>query len=110
MTGYWWLLNVFINVFLNFEGNSDIERYQMANKKIPFKYARPVEEWLQEKGNLKQAYFHACVFIILLVDYLYNVEVRVYTENIAHCHISDFSKFKIQNNLYKAIFKKWPVI
>ncbi len=23
----------------------------MANKKIPFKYARPVEEWLQEKGN-----------------------------------------------------------
>ncbi|XP_030299733.1 neurexin 3a isoform X8 [Sparus aurata] len=32
-------------------GNSDIERYQMANKKIPFKYARPVEEWLQEKGR-----------------------------------------------------------
>ncbi|CAJ1074185.1 LOW QUALITY PROTEIN: neurexin-3a [Xyrichtys novacula] len=31
--------------------NSDIERYQMANKKIPFKYARPVEEWLQEKGR-----------------------------------------------------------
>uniref|UniRef100_A0A4W6D2Q2 Neurexin 3a n=1 Tax=Lates calcarifer TaxID=8187 RepID=A0A4W6D2Q2_LATCA len=30
-------------------GNSDIERYQMANKKIPFKYSRPVEEWLQEK-------------------------------------------------------------
>ncbi|KAI2654238.1 Neurexin-3a-beta [Labeo rohita] len=23
----------------------------MANKKIPFKYARPVEEWLQEKGR-----------------------------------------------------------
>ncbi|XP_056445799.1 neurexin 3a [Gadus chalcogrammus] len=32
-------------------GSSDIERYQMANKKIPFKYARPVEEWLQEKGR-----------------------------------------------------------
>uniref|UniRef100_A0AAX7TUZ6 Neurexin 3a n=1 Tax=Astatotilapia calliptera TaxID=8154 RepID=A0AAX7TUZ6_ASTCA len=32
-------------------GNSDIERYQMANKKIPFKFARPVEEWLQEKGR-----------------------------------------------------------
>ncbi|XP_070697876.1 neurexin 3a isoform X4 [Pempheris klunzingeri] len=32
-------------------GNSDTERYQMANKKIPFKYARPVEEWLQEKGR-----------------------------------------------------------
>lgn len=35
----------------NFKGNSDIERYQMANKKIPFKYTRPVEDWLQEKGN-----------------------------------------------------------
>ena len=45
------LINVFINVFLNFKGNSDNERYQMANKKIPFKYTRPVEEWLQEKGN-----------------------------------------------------------
>ncbi|XP_030212619.1 neurexin 3a isoform X2 [Gadus morhua] len=32
-------------------GSSDIERYHMANKKIPFKYARPVEEWLQEKGR-----------------------------------------------------------
>ncbi|KAK7904886.1 hypothetical protein WMY93_017493 [Mugilogobius chulae] len=32
-------------------GNSDLERYQMANKKIPFKYSRPVEEWLQEKGR-----------------------------------------------------------
>uniref|UniRef100_A0A1A7XPH7 Neurexin 3a n=1 Tax=Iconisemion striatum TaxID=60296 RepID=A0A1A7XPH7_9TELE len=32
-------------------GNSDIERYQTANKKIPFKYVRPVEEWLQEKGR-----------------------------------------------------------
>ncbi|XP_029315766.1 neurexin 3a isoform X2 [Cottoperca gobio] len=32
-------------------GNSDIERYQVANKKIPYKYARPVEEWLQEKGR-----------------------------------------------------------
>lgn len=46
-------INVFINVFLNLKGNSDIERYQTANKKIPFKYVRPVEEWLQEKGNLK---------------------------------------------------------
>nr|XP_054597958.1 neurexin 3a isoform X14 [Nothobranchius furzeri] len=32
-------------------GNSDIERYQTANKKIPFKYVRPVEEWLQDKGR-----------------------------------------------------------
>uniref|UniRef100_H2M539 Neurexin 3a n=1 Tax=Oryzias latipes TaxID=8090 RepID=H2M539_ORYLA len=32
-------------------GNSDVERYQMANKKIPFKYTRPVEEWLLEKGR-----------------------------------------------------------
>ncbi|XP_057208247.1 neurexin 3b isoform X11 [Triplophysa rosa] len=32
-------------------GNSDIERYQMANKKIPFKYTRPVEDWLHEKGR-----------------------------------------------------------
>ncbi|XP_076729802.1 neurexin 3b isoform X21 [Maylandia zebra] len=32
-------------------GNSDIERYQMANKKIPFKYTRPVEDWLQDKGR-----------------------------------------------------------
>ncbi|KAI1895327.1 hypothetical protein AGOR_G00105160 [Albula goreensis] len=32
-------------------GSSDFERYQMANKKIPFKYTRPVEEWLQEKGR-----------------------------------------------------------
>ncbi|XP_059208870.1 neurexin 3a [Centropristis striata] len=32
-------------------GISDIERYAVANKKIPFKYARPVEEWLQEKGR-----------------------------------------------------------
>ncbi|KAM9787377.1 neurexin 3a isoform 8-T8 [Syngnathus typhle] len=32
-------------------GNSDIERVQLANKKIPFKYSRPVEEWLQEKGR-----------------------------------------------------------
>lgn len=37
--------------FPNFKGNSDIERYQMANKKIPFKYTRPVEDWLQEKGK-----------------------------------------------------------
>lgn len=41
------------------KGNSDIERYQMANKKIPFKYARPVEEWLQEKGNPRQTRFVA---------------------------------------------------
>lgn len=53
-----------INVFLNFKGNSDIERYQMANKKIPFKYARPVEEWLQEKGNFKQTCFSAYVCLL----------------------------------------------
>ncbi|KAI2651708.1 Neurexin-3b-beta [Labeo rohita] len=35
----------------NFKGNSDNERYQMANKKIPFKYTRPVEDWLHEKGR-----------------------------------------------------------
>ncbi|XP_071226593.1 neurexin-3b-like isoform X10 [Salvelinus alpinus] len=32
-------------------GPSDVERYQMANKKIPFNYKRPVEDWLQEKGR-----------------------------------------------------------
>ncbi|XP_051941615.1 neurexin 3a isoform X3 [Hippocampus zosterae] len=32
-------------------GNSDMERIQLANKKIPFKYTRPVEDWLQEKGR-----------------------------------------------------------
>ncbi|XP_049336127.1 neurexin 3b isoform X5 [Astyanax mexicanus] len=32
-------------------GFSDIERFQMANKKIPFKYTRPVEDWLHEKGR-----------------------------------------------------------
>ncbi|XP_056260835.1 neurexin-3b isoform X6 [Seriola aureovittata] len=32
-------------------GNSDIERYHMASKKVPFKYTRPVEDWLQEKGR-----------------------------------------------------------
>ncbi|KTF72086.1 hypothetical protein cypCar_00037814, partial [Cyprinus carpio] len=31
--------------------NIDNERYQMANKKIPFKYTRPVEDWLHEKGR-----------------------------------------------------------
>lgn len=40
-----------VKMFYNFKGNSDIERYQMANKKIPFKYTRPVEDWLQEKGK-----------------------------------------------------------
>lgn len=38
----------------------------MANKKIPFKYARPVEEWLQEKGNFKQTCFFAYVFTLLI--------------------------------------------
>ncbi|KAG5265355.1 hypothetical protein AALO_G00241460 [Alosa alosa] len=32
-------------------GNSDNERLQMVNKKIPFKMQRNVEEWLQEKGR-----------------------------------------------------------
>uniref|UniRef100_A0A8C9SD22 Neurexin 3a n=2 Tax=Scleropages formosus TaxID=113540 RepID=A0A8C9SD22_SCLFO len=32
-------------------GSSDIERSQTTNKKITFKYTRPVEEWLQEKGR-----------------------------------------------------------
>jgi len=35
----------------------------MANKKIPFKYARPVEEWLQEKGNFLLSFY---LFIIYL--------------------------------------------
>ncbi|XP_060788769.1 neurexin 3a [Neoarius graeffei] len=32
-------------------GNNDNERLQMASKKIPFKYTRPIEDWLQEKGR-----------------------------------------------------------
>ncbi|XP_077566276.1 neurexin-3b-like isoform X7 [Stigmatopora nigra] len=32
-------------------GYSDIERYPTTPKKIPFKYTRPVEDWLQEKGR-----------------------------------------------------------
>ncbi|XP_077676498.1 neurexin 3 isoform X6 [Eretmochelys imbricata] len=32
-------------------GNTDSERFQMVKQKIPFKYNRPVEEWLQEKGR-----------------------------------------------------------
>lgn len=47
----------------NFKGNSDIERYQMANKKIPFKYTRPVEDWLQEKG--KNLYLTLRMFLFL---------------------------------------------
>ncbi|TRY86634.1 hypothetical protein DNTS_018602 [Danionella cerebrum] len=31
--------------------NSDIERFQMANKKIPFKYTRPVEDGPHEKAS-----------------------------------------------------------
>lgn len=53
---------------LNFKGNSDIERYQMANKKIPFKYARPVEEWLQEKGNFEPKCFYAYVCSLYWYD------------------------------------------
>lgn len=48
----------------NFKGNSDIERYQMANKKIPFKYTRPVEDWLQEKGKSSSNFQNvSCHFI-----------------------------------------------
>nr|XP_032657761.1 neurexin 3 isoform X28 [Chelonoidis abingdonii] len=32
-------------------GNTDNERFQMVKQKIPFKYNRPVEEWLQEKDD-----------------------------------------------------------
>ncbi|XP_060243939.1 neurexin 3 isoform X16 [Meriones unguiculatus] len=32
-------------------GNTDNDRLQMVKQKIPFKYNRPVEEWLQEKGR-----------------------------------------------------------
>ncbi|XP_077586833.1 neurexin 3a isoform X1 [Stigmatopora nigra] len=35
----------------HFPGNSDVERATMVIKKIPFKYHKPVEEWLQEKGR-----------------------------------------------------------
>lgn len=55
----------------------------MANKKIPFKYARPVEEWLQEKGNFKQACFYAYVCSL---QYWYNVK-NSYTENVV-CSLS----------------------
>lgn len=53
--------------FPNFKGNSDIERYQMANKKIPFKYTRPVEDWLQEKGNSSPT---SSVFFFFLFKFL----------------------------------------
>ncbi|POI29735.1 hypothetical protein CIB84_006515, partial [Bambusicola thoracicus] len=42
---------LFLSCFLNFKGNTDSERFQMVKQKIPFKYNRPVEEWLQEKGR-----------------------------------------------------------
>ena len=51
--------------FSNFKGNSDIERYQMANKKIPFKYTRPVEDWLQEKGKSLSTFQNVSLFIFL---------------------------------------------
>ncbi|XP_057715317.1 neurexin 3a isoform X3 [Corythoichthys intestinalis] len=35
----------------HFPGNTDVERVTMVIKKIPFKYSKPVEEWLQEKGR-----------------------------------------------------------
>lgn len=39
----------------------------MANKKIPFKFVRPVEEWLQDKGKfLSGHYFSALTICILL--------------------------------------------
>lgn len=56
----------FINVFLNFKGNNDGERYDKVNKKIPFKYVRPVEDWLQEKGNLTQT-FALCLLTVLML-------------------------------------------
>lgn len=46
----------------------------MANKKIPFKYARPVEEWLQEKGNFLLSFYFFCYylfyFIFTIITYL----------------------------------------
>lgn len=59
-----WLTNVFL-CLLHCKGNSDIERYQMANKKIPFKYTRPVEEWLQEKGTFQQAVIYLCIYVFI---------------------------------------------
>ncbi len=50
----------------------------MANKKIPFKYARPVEEWLQEKGNF--LLFKLFVFFILIYIYrFYNFSLVKFT-------------------------------
>lgn len=39
----------------------------MANKKIPFKYARPIEEWLQEKGNFLLSFYLLFKFIIYFI-------------------------------------------
>lgn len=56
---------------LHCKGNSDIERYQMANKKIPFKYTRPVEEWLQEKGKFQQAFIFLFIYLSIYFAYAF---------------------------------------
>lgn len=62
----------------NFKGNSDIERFQMANKKIPFKYTRPVEDWLHEKGNLHMTLILVHFFSFHFFPFLFH---RFYADN-----------------------------
>lgn len=65
---------------LHCKGNSDIERYQMANKKIPFKYTRPVEEWLQEKGRFQQAFMYVCMYVSLYICiYVFILHMRSFS-------------------------------
>lgn len=63
------VLSCFFFKLSNFKGNSDIERYQMANKKIPFKYTRPVEDWLQEKGKHFTGLLECSLFLFLLFTF-----------------------------------------
>lgn len=71
-----WLTNVFL-CLRHYKGNSDIERYQMANKKIPFKYTRPVEEWLQEKGKFQQAFIYLFVYVFILLE-VHHQKIKVW--------------------------------
>lgn len=41
-------------MFLFFTATTDNERLEIATKKFPLKYARPVVDWLQEKGKLNR--------------------------------------------------------
>uniref|UniRef100_A0A8C2CU35 Neurexin 3a n=1 Tax=Cyprinus carpio TaxID=7962 RepID=A0A8C2CU35_CYPCA len=69
-------------------GNSDNERIQMANKKIPFKYARPVEEWLQEKGNfLLFNIFFLIIFLIYIksLQFFFSKIFNMINNYIVYC-------------------------